>query len=77
MNYVIPKIKSCMGIEQESSEFRDLEVGKIEPYEVSEKFEHDTEEGVAVGDAGEEQSPKRLVSPLAFDLGHTQIVVVY
>jgi len=44
----------------ESSEFRDLEVGKIEPYEVSEKFERDTEEDVAVGDAGEEQSPKRL-----------------
>jgi hypothetical protein len=66
-----------MGLEQESSEFRDLEVGKIEPYEVSEKFERDTEEDVAVGDAGEEQSPKRLVSPLAFDLGRTQIVLVY
>lgn len=55
-----------MGLEQESSEVRDVEVGKIESFDISKKFEPDTEEEVDVADAdaAEEQSPKRLVSLL-------------
>lgn len=65
-----------MGLEQESSEVRDVEVGKIESFDVSKKFEPDTEEEVDVADAAEEPSPKRLVSLLELILAEIEKCIV-
>ena len=65
-----------MGLEQEPSEVRDVEVGKIESFDISKKFEPDTEEEVDVADAAEEQSPKRLVSLLELILAKIETWIV-